>query len=288
MENKIGIYYAYWEQNWDADFLPYVQRVADLGFDVLEINAGTVNEMSREQRQRLRAAAADRGLELTMCIGLTADRDPASPDTSVRRNGVEFLKSTAGNMVQLGVKQLSGIIYGAWPGTLPDGEHKQDYVQRSLDSMTDAIRTAENEGVFFNVEVVNRFEQFIMNTSAEAVSYVERVGSPNLKILLDSFHLNIEEDSIGDAIRYASYHLGHLHVGENNRRPPGYGHMPWQEMAKALQDIAFEGHIVMEPFLVPGGEVGRDIRVFRDLRGDMDLDSQAAEALRFMHSLLER
>ncbi len=286
MNNKIGIYYAYWEQNWDADFFPYVEKVARIGFDVLEVNAGTISTMGSDERRRLGAAASDHGLELTLCIGLTADRDPSAADVAVRRRGVEFLKKTIGSMKEVGATQLSGIIYGQWPATLPPGEDKEDYVERSVASMKEAAEAAEDEGVFLNVEVVNRFEQFIMNTSEEAVSYVNAVGSPNVRILLDTFHLNIEEDHIGDAIRKAEGHLGHFHIGENNRRPPGNGHMPWDEIADALKEIHYSAHVVMEPFLVPGGEVGRDIRVFRDLRGAKSLDEQAAEALHFMREKL--
>jgi D-psicose/D-tagatose/L-ribulose 3-epimerase len=122
-----------------------------------------------------------------------------------------------------------------------------------------------DNGVYFNVEVVNRFEQFIMNTCEEAIAYVEAVGSPNCGVLLDTFHMNIEEDTIAGAIRLAGKRLGHLHLGENNRKPPGYGHIPWKQIGAALRDVGYTGSVVMEPFLQPGGEVGRDIKIFGDL-----------------------
>ena len=101
-------------------------------------------------------------------------------------------------------------------------------------SMREAVKTAEDRGVYFNVEVVNRFEQYIMNTAKEAVDYVQRVASPHCRILLDTFHLNIEEDNIGQAIVDAGKHLGHFHIGETNRRAPGRGRMPWDEIFTAL------------------------------------------------------
>jgi D-psicose/D-tagatose/L-ribulose 3-epimerase len=137
------------------------------------------------------------------------------------------------------------------------------------------------------MEVVNRFEQYMMNTAAEAVRYVTEVGSPNCTVLLDTFHMNIEEDSFRDAIRTAGKRLGHLHIGETNRRAPGRGKIPWDEVFGAVAEIGFQGSIVMEPFLQPGGEVGRDIKVFRDLRGGLNLDREARRACAFVKAKLD-
>ena len=154
--------------------------------------------------------------------------------------------------------------------------------------MKEAVKAAEDNRVIFNVEVVNRFEQFLLNTCDEALAYVQAVGSPNLKILLDTFHMNIEEDSIGNAITKAGTYLGHVHLGENNRTPPGCGrgHIPWDELASALKTIHYQGALVMEPFLIPGGEVGRDIKVFRDLSVGYDMDEEARKACLFVRKKL--
>ena len=112
------------------------------------------------------------------------------------------------------------------------------------------------------------------------------LDSPNAKIHLDTFHMNIEENSIQEAILTAGDKLGHLHIGENNRMPPGYGHLPWEDIGRALRKIDYPGYVVMEPFLKPGGEVGRDIRVYRDLGIGMDLDAEARKALEFTRGVL--
>jgi D-psicose/D-tagatose/L-ribulose 3-epimerase len=153
--------------------------------------------------------------------------------------------------------------------------------------MKEAVKAAEANNVFFNMEVVNRFEQYIMNTAAEAVAYVQQVGSPNAKIMLDTFHMNIEEDFCGESILQAGEHLGHFHIGENNRMPPGYGHIPWTEIGAALRQINYRGAVVMEPFLQPGGEVGRDIKIYRDLSAGLDLDVEAEKALQFVRGFLK-
>jgi len=98
--------------------------------------------------------------------------------------------------------------------------------------------------------------------------------------------MNIEEDTIEEAIKTAGKHLGHVHIGENNRKPPGQGHIPWKELGGALKDISYQGAVVMEPFLIPGGQVGRDIKVWRDMSIGVDMDAEARNALLFMREVL--
>ncbi len=287
MTNKVGIYYAYWEHNWDADFVPYLSRVKRLGFDVLEINAGTLAGLSGSERKRLHAASAETGVPMSCCIGLPPTSDLASSDSAVRRAGVAHLGRIADAMAECGIDRLTGIIYSCWPAA-HEGRHatKQQALDWSVAAMKEAIRKAEDLGLTYNVEVVNRFEQFLLNTAEEAVGYVQRVESPNLKILLDTYHMNIEEDSFEAAITTAGSLLGHLHTGESNRKPPGRGHIPWKEVGAALKKIGFNGWVVMEPFLLPGGEIGRDIRVNRELMPQVDLDEEARRACAFTREFL--
>ncbi len=286
--NKVGIYYAYWTHDWDADFHPFIDKVAALGFDILEVNAGTIANLTPGERRSLKSHADDKNIILSHCIGLTSTHDPASEDDACRKRGVAFLQRMAAAIGEMGGGNLSGIIYGAWPAAMPEGQtDKRPFLERSIASMRQAIKAAEDNNVVFNMEVVNRFEQFLLNTCEEALAYVNAVGSPNAKILLDTFHMNIEEDFIGTAVRKAGNRLGHLHIGENNRMPPGYGHIPWTELAAALREIGYQGYVVMEPFLMPGGQVGRDIRVFRDLKGSLELDAEARKALSFVRGVLK-
>ena len=286
-KRKVGIYYAYWTHDWDADFVPYVRKVAKLGFDILEVNSGTVATMSSAARRELRDVADGEGIDLSYCIGLTADYDVASADHATRERGIGYLKQMAGAIGEMGGGRLSGIIYGAWPASLPEGEtDKQPYFDRSVESMRVAAPAAEENGVLFNVEVVNRFEQYLLNCAEEAVEYVNAVDSEAVKVLLDTFHMNIEEDTVAGAVRTVDGLLGHLHIGENNRKPPGNGHIPWDELGDALDEIDYDGYIVMEPFLMPGGEVGRDIKVFRDLSVGVDLDEEAKNACAFVKAKL--
>ena len=288
--NKLGIYFAYWTKEWKADFLYYLEKAERLGFDVLEVSAACLGDMPAEKRAELKKAAEDKGIELTYCIGLPADRDPASDDAAIRSKGVEYIKKTLEVIYGMGGRVFGGINYASWPGLPHKGmEDKRPFLERSVASMREVIKSAEDFGILYCVEVVNRFEQFLINTAAEGVAYVEAVRSPNIKLLLDTFHMNIEEDSIKEAIITSGSYLGHFHIGEANRKAPGKGRMPWNEIIGALGEINYQGRLVMEPFVRMGGEVGRDIRVWRDLSGGADeagLDADASNALHFIRDKL--
>jgi D-psicose/D-tagatose/L-ribulose 3-epimerase len=287
--NKIGILYAYWTRNWTVDFNPYVDKTAELGFDVLEVHAGVVTDMTPDERKKLKDHADKRGIELCYCIGLSPEYDLASPDKSVQLNGIRYLQKMCGAVGEMRGKMVSGIVYGCWPTRLPEGEtDKRPYLERSVSNMKQAVKAAEDNQIQFNLEVVNRFEGYMLNTCDEAIEYIQLVGSPNIKIHLDTFHMNIEEDSIGHAVEKAGAQLGHVHIGENNRTPPGSGegHIPWDELAAALKKVNYKNYVVMEPFTVPGGEVGRDIRIYRDLRV-ADPDQEVKNALHFIRNKLQ-
>jgi len=282
--NTVGIHYGYWTQHWDSEPFQFVKRAQKCGFDILEVNAPKVTRMSDSERDALKGAAADAGLGLTYSIGMTSDMDLISEDAATRKKGVAFLKDVVRAMKQIGGTVMAGINYSSWPRKLLPGEDKKLLTDRSIEGVREAIKTAEDCDVIFCVEVVNRFEQFMMNTAAEGIAFAQEVGSPNCKILLDTFHMNIEEESIGGSIEEAGTWLGHFHLGETNRRPPGRGRMPWSEIFGALKKINYQGALVMEPFLLPGGEVGRDICVYRDLLGNGDLDEEATLSVQFVRA----
>ena len=282
------MHYGYWTQYWGSEPLQFVKRAKKCGFDILEVNAPKVTRMSDAERDVLKGAIAEAGLSLTYSIGMTADMDLVSEDTATRQKGIAFLQQVARTMKYMGGTVLAGINYSSWPRKLLPDEDKQILTDRAIEGVREAIKAAEDNDVIFCVEVVNRFEQFIMNTAAEGIAFAERVGSPNCKILLDTFHMNIEEDSLRGSIVEAGNWLGHFHLGETNRRPPGRGRIPWPEIFGALREINYQGAVVMEPFLLPGGEVGRDISVYRDLLGSADLDAEAARSVQFVRSEQEK
>lgn len=283
--NKIGIYFAYWERNWEGDYLKYIKKVKDLGFDILEIAAGSLTDMTQSQKRLIADAAKDAGIKLTYCIGLAPRYDVSSPDEAVRREGIKYVSGLLDDIKFMGGDLIGGIIYACWPATRMSYDDKAVMRENAVNSVRELAKKAEDYGISYCLEVVNRFEQCLINTAAEGVELVKEIGSPAVKLLLDTFHMNIEEDSIGDAIHSAKDLIGHFHIGECNRKVPGKGHMPWNEIMEALCDVGYKGGIVMEPFIKPGGQVGQDIKVFRDLSGGADeaeMDTMAREALEFV------
>ena len=284
---KVGIYYAYWEDSWEADFFPYIAKVKGLGFDQLEIQSAAVLRLSPEKRDALKKEADAHNITLSYGIGLTAEYDVSSLDENTRQKGVHFMKDMIKAVSSMEGAMISGTVHSYWPAVFPKGLiDKRPVWEQSIKSMKELVKTAEDYNVILNVEVINRFEQFLLNTSEEAVQYVKEINNPNCRILLDTFHMNIEEDSIEQAIITAGPYLSALHLGETNRKPPGCGRMPWKEIKNALDKIEFNGPLVMEPFVKPGGQVGRDIGVWRDMMPGADLDSEAAKAVEFVRKTL--
>lgn len=288
--NKIGIYFAYWEKEWEADYSYYIDKVKSLGFDVLELAAGCLPDIGSKGRQEIRKRAADAGIELTYCIGLPPEYDLACEELSVRKNGIQYVGQLLDCIHEMGGDTLGGIVYSCWPGPVVTYDEKMRSRERSIASVKEIAQKAEDYGIQYCLEIVNRFEQYLLNTASEGVDFVKEVGSPNVKLLLDSFHMNIEEDSLYQAITCAGERLGHFHIGECNRKTPGQGRMDWDEIIKALDTIDYQGKIVMEPFLRPGGQVGKDIKIYRDQSGNASeeqMDIMAADALKFIRRKLE-
>lgn len=262
---KIGTYFAYWAKEWKVNYLEFIPKAAAAGFDVLEISSGIV-DLSDEECAQLKKAAKDAGLILTACLGIPENMDVSSEDEETRRRGIEFMKKLFVAMHKCGIEKIGGILYAYWPCDYSKPVNKEAARARSIESVREMADFAAQYGITMELETVNRFEQYLINTSKEAVEYVKDVDRPNVKVMLDCFHMNIEEDNMGDAIRYAGEYLGHFHIGEANRRCPYEGgRMPWEEMAQALRDIHYQGYVVMEPFVKMGGGVGSDIKVWHDL-----------------------
>lgn len=295
--NKIGLHSGYWRgtEAAEAGASELLELTKKTACEVLEIGPDCLLNMTAAERKDFRKAVADAGMYLSINGGFTDKNDIAADDPSIRRIGIEWAKKVLQAMQEVGCDRWSGINYSEWlrrpgvPELTPD--YKEHVRSLSLDSMREIIKTAEDCGVQYCFEIVNRFEQFIMNTSEEGVSFCEDLGSPNAKLLLDTFHMNIEEDSIVDAITYAQQkgRLGHLHTGESNRRLPGFDgktHMDWDAIMGAVKNSGYQGYITMEPFMKMGMTT---ICCWRDLSHGADLEQMigyARDAAQFLRSKL--
>lgn len=289
--NKLGIFVNIWEKNWNVDHIKYINKVENIGFDILEFQAQPMLEMSDKKLKDIKKAADDKGIELTYSLGLDPAYDVSSTDRTTRMHGIEYLKRIVEKVGFMDGKIISGISYAGWGSPNYIVNDKIELVARSIDSMRQIVKSAEDYGVVYCVEAVNRFEGAVINTAQEALDYVSQIDSKNIGVLLDTYHMNIEENSIGDAIRLVGDRLMNFHTGENNRMAPGRGHINWDEIFQALKDIHYKGRIVSEPFVMMGGEVGRDIKVWRNLVSDpteRGIDAEANYLLNFTKQMLKK
>ena len=291
--NKIGVHFGYFNRDWNTDFIKRIEQVKKIGLDILEVAPAPLLALTKFQRDEIAAAAKANDIELTFSVGLSANQDLASEDEEIRKNGIKFTTDTFQIMSEMGGKTYSGVDIAAGNKTFMEGiTDKSATWERSISAVKEIMQVAEDKGITFAVEVVNRYESSLVNTAEEAVKYVDEVGSPNCKILLDTYHMNIEEDSFAGAIKLVGNRLGHFHVGESNRRPPcENGKMPWNEITNALKEIDYQGAIVMEPFIKMGGEVGRDIKVWRDISegaSESEMEQLLADAAMMLRKKMQR
>ena len=287
---KHGIYYAYWEQQWEADYCYYVEKVARLGFDILEIGAKPLPDYTPDQIRALKNCITANGIELTAGYGPSYDHCMGAADPTIRANAKEWYTRLFDVMAQLDIHFIGGALYSYWPIDYTKGVNKTDDWKYSVEGLQSLAPVAKEYGIDLGMEVLNRFENHILNTAQEGVAFVKEVGMDNVKVMLDTFHMNIEESSMGDAIRTAGSLLGHLHTGECNRMVPGKGRIPWKEIGNALRDIGYDGRVIMEPFVTMGGEVGQDIKIWHDLSNgasEAELDKDAANAVAFQRYMLD-
>lgn len=281
----------FWEQNWNADYRKYIRKAAELGFDVLEFQAQPLLEIADDTLRELKKYADEYGIELTYSLGLDKAYDISSDDAAVREGGKVYLTNIMKKVAVMDGKLISGVSYAGWGVPAIADINKERLTENSVNCMKELTKTADQLGIIYAVEAVNRFEGVVLNTAKEAVNYVNMVGSKNMGVLLDTYHMNIEEFSIGDAIRTAGDKLVGFHVGENNRSVPGRGHLDWDEIFGALKSVGYTGRIVAEPFVMTGGEVGRDIYVWRNLVDDVlekALDEEAKFMLAFEKNMMKK
>jgi D-psicose/D-tagatose/L-ribulose 3-epimerase len=182
-------------------------------------------------------------------FGLSKDSNTISPDQKIRENGVRVLKKVVDINVELGSKIMAGIPYAAW-GYLTGKARTEQEWEWSLAAMREVAHYAkEKNDLVIAVEPVNRFETHFLNIADDAIRYCQDVGTRNMKVHLDSFHMIREEESFKKAVETCGKeYLGYIHVCENNRGIPGTGLVPWREFFTAIRKVGYEGPLVIESF----------------------------------------
>ena len=275
MSRPVGIEIFYWLDRWSDDQVAVFHKAAEAGFDGVEVSlvAGVDIDSSR-----IAAAASDLGVSVICSTGLTPALDISSPDPTIRRAGKEHLQRCLEQCAGLGSPILGGVTYAPWMA-FPEGD-LDGYRKRSAEILGDLGDEASFLGIDLCLEVLNRFESFMFNTVAGCLDFLRLVDQPSVKVQLDTFHMNMEEDDLALAVRMAGDRLGHVQVAANNRRAPQYGHIDWDVFRAALDEIGYDGWVVFETFPNPDVETGRTTYAWRSLSDDPDGD--AADAARFI------
>ena len=163
-------------------------------------------------------------------------------------------------------------------------EERASDTELLVENLGELSRYAQDHGVLLGVEPLNRFETSFINLAEQAIEVVDRVDNPACKIMLDTFHMNIEEKSLGDAIRSVGSRLAQVHTCENDRGTPGSGHVTWDEVAQALRDINFNGPLVIESFTPKVKSIARAAAIWRPLAPSPD--ALAGDGLKFLKDLM--
>lgn len=273
MNNKIGVYYGFLAGSDCVDWADCLKRTSAAGLDILEMSAPKLLAEAPEKRREFALMARDLGLQLTFATGLPFEGDISSDDPKVRHRGINLLIDQIKMINQMGGLSLGGILTGVSKNFPPEIEKFRDLaVDNAILSLKEVAKAAEDCDVNIGVEVVNRFESPLVNTSEEGLRVVQGVDSNKLGLLLDVFHMNIEEVDLGRAIRMAGCKLTHFHISENNRALPGHGHIDWKDTVKALNDADYKGAIVMEALSSPDGTMAGRLNIWRRLHEYADKD----------------
>lgn len=240
---------------WDAPFgnahVPLLHEARELGFEGFEVFFDSPGQFDLGLMAEAFAAAE---LAPTLCAVPNRDRDLSADDPAVRANGLAYLKGAVDVVVGLGGQLVGGplygdqVFYGGVPAQIYDATTRARKREHAVAGLRQLSDYAGSRGVSLAIEPLNRFETAMCTLTEHALELVDEVGAPNISVLLDTYHMNVDESSIPDAIRVAGSRVGHFHANENHRGMPGTGHIPWEETFTALNDIGYDGWVVLEPF----------------------------------------
>jgi D-psicose/D-tagatose/L-ribulose 3-epimerase len=250
---------------WGATFGPadfhLLPRIAAAGFDGIEVPI--------LDPQAFEAVAVGReldriGLARTAVANVPGGSSLASSDADARQRAQDHVAGCIKAARDLGSTILSGPMYTP-VGFLTGQRRTAEEWKWAVDSWQRLATVADAAGIDIALEPLNRFETYFLNTAADAARLCAEIGSPRIGILLDTFHANIEEKSVGAALRQAGPHLKHLHVCENDRGIPGSGHVAWPEFFSTVAALGYDRWMTIESFGFSLGELSTAAAVWRDL-----------------------
>jgi D-psicose/D-tagatose/L-ribulose 3-epimerase len=276
-----------WAENFAEKDLWIIRKAKELGFRPLDI---AIAHPEKFPTRRVKETVAEVGIDLVTTTTLNASTNLISPDPEIRARGVKSLKKLVDINNELGAPILGGVNYAGW-GCLSGKPRTEQEWEWSVTAMRDVACYAKETGtVIIAVEPVNRFETHFLNIAEDAVRYCKDVGTGNIKVHLDCFHMIREEASYRGAVETCGrQYLGYVHVCESNRGIPGTGLVPWKEFFTALKAVGYTGPLVIESFDPGFEELNRLCAIWRKfaesgealaVQGKRNLEAIAAQVER--------
>jgi D-psicose/D-tagatose/L-ribulose 3-epimerase len=251
--------------NASLDLIDHARRI---GFDIIEI---CIEDPATVDVERIKPRLASVGIAATVCGAFGPDRDLSSEDPARQAQSISYLARCIEIAVALGSNVVLGPMYACVGNTqLLDPPARARQWRRSVENLQKVADLAAGHGVRLALEPLNRFETDLVNTVDQALRMIGDVGRPNVGLLLDTFHMNIEEVDIPAALRRAGEHIFEIHACANDRGTPGRDHLPWPDIVRALRDVSYQGPVVIEAFTPTIKEIARAVSIWRPLAESQD------------------
>ena len=264
-----------WAGEVTEELMPVCGQLRDIGYDGVELPIFNLDLDYAAIGGRL----DDLGLGRTAVTIRTAEDNPISPDAAVRQKGIDATKRTLDCCAAAGVETLVGPFHSAI-GTFSGAGPTADEWKWGVQSMRAVAEHAGDVGVRLGVEALNRFECYLLNVHADSTRFVREVDHPACGMMYDTFHANIEEKSVAEAVAAGGDKLFHIHISENDRSTPGAGLVRWDENFDAIAGSGYDGWLVIEAFGLALPEIADATKIWRRMFADeMTL---ATEGLAFM------
>ncbi len=264
MKITFGVDSFIWSEVFEEKDLWIIPKAEELGFEVIDI---AVAHPETFPTAKVKAELAKTHLKVVTTTTLGAETNLISPDEKIRANAIKHLKKLVAINTELGASVLGGVNYAGW-GCLSGKPRTEIEWKHSVEGMREVAEYALKvyPELKICVEPVNRFETHFINTAEDGVKYCKDVGTGNMGVHLDCFHMIREETSYTQAVETCGKeYLGYVHVCENNRGIPGTGLVPFKEFFKALKKIGYEGYCVIESFDPSFEELNSQCAIWRKL-----------------------
>lgn len=273
---KFGMNLLLWTGAMNDDMIPVVASLKEMGYDGVEI---PVFEDNIDLYTQWGARLKEMGLECTAVTVRGEEDNPISADPAVRALGIENNKRALDNAAAAGAVRLVGPYHSAL-GVFSGQGPTEDEWKWGVDSMRQVAEHAETVGITLGVEALNRFETYLLNTHADSARFVREVDHPNARMMYDTFHANIEEKDIAQAIRDCSDVCALVHISENDRSTPGTGNVDWDTNFNTLKEVGYDGWMVVEAFGLALPELVAATKIWRRMYESEE--QLAGDALKFM------